>query len=229
MEHVLYINRHSLRLETLQTHLTLFFSFNLSHNKILTSVQILLYVSVSVSLCLFWPQKTAVDETGFVIKNVLSLPIVNKKEEIVGVATFFNRKDGKPFEEQDEQITEVRPSQPSPLAGKVVEFDFTSYFSCRLSHNFWAGPCSTVTPTISWTEWSGGKKLHRKWFFIKQEQPTVRFSRSWWVYYAVSLFSVQAIILSILRCLAEHKGEVWQRTRGVWSKRIVQTLGKPLF
>lgn len=93
------------------------FSFNLSHNKILTSVQILLYVSVSVSLCLFWPQKTAVDETGFVIKNVLSLPIVNKKEEIVGVATFFNRKDGKPFEEQDEQITEVRPSQTSPLAG----------------------------------------------------------------------------------------------------------------
>lgn len=52
-------------------------------------------------------QKEAVDETGFVIKNVLSLPIVNKKEEIVGIATFFNRKDGKPFDEQDEQITEV--------------------------------------------------------------------------------------------------------------------------
>lgn len=52
------------------------------------------------------------DETGFVIKNVLSLPIVNKKEEIVGIATFFNRKDGKPFDEQDEQITEVR----QPLA-----------------------------------------------------------------------------------------------------------------
>lgn len=41
------------------------------------------------------------------IKNVLSLPIVNKKEEIVGVATFFNRKDGKPFDDNDEQITEV--------------------------------------------------------------------------------------------------------------------------
>ena len=52
-------------------------------------------------------QKDAVDETGWKIKNVLSLPIVNKKEEIVGVATFFNRKDGKPFEENDEQITEV--------------------------------------------------------------------------------------------------------------------------
>lgn len=52
-------------------------------------------------------QKEAVDETGFVIKNVLSLPIVNKKEEIVGVATFFNRKDGKPFDEHDEQITEA--------------------------------------------------------------------------------------------------------------------------
>ncbi|XP_030627754.1 cone cGMP-specific 3',5'-cyclic phosphodiesterase subunit alpha'-like [Chanos chanos] len=52
-------------------------------------------------------QKDEVDETGWKIKNVLSLPIVNKKEEIVGVATFFNRKDGKPFEENDEQITEA--------------------------------------------------------------------------------------------------------------------------
>ncbi|TKS85665.1 Cone cGMP-specific 3',5'-cyclic phosphodiesterase subunit alpha' [Collichthys lucidus] len=52
-------------------------------------------------------QKEAVDETGWRIKNVLSLPIVNKKEEIVGVATFFNRKDGKPFDENDEQITEA--------------------------------------------------------------------------------------------------------------------------
>uniref|UniRef100_A0AAQ5ZDE6 Phosphodiesterase n=1 Tax=Amphiprion ocellaris TaxID=80972 RepID=A0AAQ5ZDE6_AMPOC len=51
--------------------------------------------------------KEAVDETGWMIKNVLSLPIVNKKEEIVGVATFFNRKDGKPFDENDEQITEA--------------------------------------------------------------------------------------------------------------------------
>lgn len=60
------------------------------------------------NVALFSPfQKEAVDETGFVIKNVLSLPIVNKKEEIVGVATFFNRKDGKPFDEPDEQITEV--------------------------------------------------------------------------------------------------------------------------
>uniref|UniRef100_A0A8C5FCA7 Phosphodiesterase n=1 Tax=Gadus morhua TaxID=8049 RepID=A0A8C5FCA7_GADMO len=50
-----------------------------------------------------WP----VDDSGFVIKNVLSLPIVNKKEEIVGIATFFNRKDGKPFDEHDEQITEA--------------------------------------------------------------------------------------------------------------------------
>ncbi|NXN55540.1 PDE6C phosphodiesterase, partial [Rynchops niger] len=52
-------------------------------------------------------QKGPVDETGWVIKNVLSLPIVNKKEEIVGVATFYNRKDGKPFDEYDEQITET--------------------------------------------------------------------------------------------------------------------------
>jgi hypothetical protein len=37
----------------------------------------------------------------------LSLPIVNKKEDIVGVVTFYNRKDGKPFDEHDEHITEV--------------------------------------------------------------------------------------------------------------------------
>lgn len=59
------------------------------------------------NVCFHLLQKEAVDETGFIIKNVLSLPIVNKKEEIVGIATFFNRKDGKPFDEHDEQITEV--------------------------------------------------------------------------------------------------------------------------
>ncbi|KAM7330160.1 hypothetical protein ACRRTK_011773 [Alexandromys fortis] len=52
-------------------------------------------------------QKGPVDETGWVIKNVLSLPIVNKKEDIVGVATFYNRKDGRPFDEHDEYITET--------------------------------------------------------------------------------------------------------------------------
>ncbi|KAF7477069.1 cone cGMP-specific 3' 5'-cyclic phosphodiesterase subunit alpha' [Marmota monax] len=52
-------------------------------------------------------QKGPVDETGWVIKHVLSLPIVNKKEDIVGVATFYNRKDGKPFDEHDEHITET--------------------------------------------------------------------------------------------------------------------------
>uniref|UniRef100_A0A8C0E6F7 Phosphodiesterase n=1 Tax=Balaenoptera musculus TaxID=9771 RepID=A0A8C0E6F7_BALMU len=52
-------------------------------------------------------QKGPVDETGWVIKNVLSLPIVNKKEDIVGVATFYNRKGGKPFDEYDEHITET--------------------------------------------------------------------------------------------------------------------------
>ncbi|KAJ8248635.1 hypothetical protein GJAV_G00244120 [Gymnothorax javanicus] len=52
-------------------------------------------------------QKEAVDESGWMIKNVLSLPIVNKKEEILGIATFFNRKDNKPFDEYDEQITEA--------------------------------------------------------------------------------------------------------------------------
>ncbi|MEE6460330.1 hypothetical protein FKM82_000923 [Ascaphus truei] len=51
-------------------------------------------------------QSGPLDESGWVIKNVLAMPIVNKKEEIVGVATFYNRKDGKPFDEQDETLME---------------------------------------------------------------------------------------------------------------------------
>uniref|UniRef100_A0A8C5H6L7 Phosphodiesterase n=1 Tax=Gouania willdenowi TaxID=441366 RepID=A0A8C5H6L7_GOUWI len=50
--------------------------------------------------------KEPLDESGWTIKNVLSMPIVNKKEEIVGVATFYNRKDGKPFDEMDETLME---------------------------------------------------------------------------------------------------------------------------
>lgn len=52
-------------------------------------------------------QKEPLDESGWTIKNVLSMPIVNKKEEIVGVATFYNRKDGKPFDDMDETLMEV--------------------------------------------------------------------------------------------------------------------------
>uniref|UniRef100_A0A667YK74 Phosphodiesterase n=1 Tax=Myripristis murdjan TaxID=586833 RepID=A0A667YK74_9TELE len=51
-------------------------------------------------------QKEPLDNSGWTIKNVLSMPIVNKKEEIVGVATFYNRKDGKPFDEMDETLME---------------------------------------------------------------------------------------------------------------------------
>uniref|UniRef100_A0A4W5NG15 Phosphodiesterase n=1 Tax=Hucho hucho TaxID=62062 RepID=A0A4W5NG15_9TELE len=50
--------------------------------------------------------KGPLEKSGLTIKNVLSLPIVNKKEEIVAVATFYNRKDGKPFDEQDETLME---------------------------------------------------------------------------------------------------------------------------
>ncbi|KAI4879677.1 hypothetical protein NFI96_032010 [Prochilodus magdalenae] len=56
---------------------------------------------------MFTFQTEPLDDRGWTIKNVLSLPIVNKKEEIVGVATFYNRKDGKPFDEQDEQLMEA--------------------------------------------------------------------------------------------------------------------------
>ncbi|XP_048398920.1 rod cGMP-specific 3',5'-cyclic phosphodiesterase subunit alpha isoform X3 [Stegostoma tigrinum] len=52
-------------------------------------------------------QNEPLDNLGWTIKNVLSMPIVNKKEEIVGVATFYNRKDGKPFDEMDETLMEA--------------------------------------------------------------------------------------------------------------------------
>ncbi|XP_044000119.1 rod cGMP-specific 3',5'-cyclic phosphodiesterase subunit beta [Gambusia affinis] len=52
-------------------------------------------------------QTEPLDDSGWTIKNVLSLPIVNKKEEIVGVATFYNRKDGKPFDDHDENLMEA--------------------------------------------------------------------------------------------------------------------------
>ncbi|KAK2530497.1 Pde6c [Columba guinea] len=71
-------------------------------------------------------QKGPVDETGWVIKNVLSLPIVNKKEEIVGVATFYNRKDGKPFDEYDEQIIE-KEELPDPKDLELYEFRFSDF------------------------------------------------------------------------------------------------------
>lgn len=52
-------------------------------------------------------QKGPVDKSGFIIRNVLSLPVVNKKEECVAVCTFFNRTDGKPFDEMDETTAEA--------------------------------------------------------------------------------------------------------------------------
>uniref|UniRef100_A0A6Q2XM19 Phosphodiesterase n=1 Tax=Esox lucius TaxID=8010 RepID=A0A6Q2XM19_ESOLU len=47
------------------------------------------------------------DDSGWTIKNVLCMPIVNMNEDIVGVATFYNRKDGKPFDQQDEELMEA--------------------------------------------------------------------------------------------------------------------------
>uniref|UniRef100_A0A674EEL4 Phosphodiesterase n=1 Tax=Salmo trutta TaxID=8032 RepID=A0A674EEL4_SALTR len=53
------------------------------------------------------PIAKPLDDSGWTIKNVLSMPIVNMTEDIVGVATFYNRKDGKPFDQQDEELMEA--------------------------------------------------------------------------------------------------------------------------
>lgn len=63
-------------------------------------------VCACMCVCVY-AQTEPLDESGWTIKNVLSMPIVNKKEEIVGVATFYNRKDGKPFDDMDETLMEV--------------------------------------------------------------------------------------------------------------------------
>lgn len=68
-------------------------------------------------------QEGPLDDSGWITKNVLSMPIVNKKEEIVGVATFYNRKDGKPFDEHDEVLMEVKScgfgADPCVMAGNT--------------------------------------------------------------------------------------------------------------
>ncbi|EPY87578.1 rod cGMP-specific 3,5-cyclic phosphodiesterase subunit alpha-like protein [Camelus ferus] len=69
-------------------------------------------------------QKEPLDESGWMIKNVLSMPIVNKKEEIVGVATFYNRKDGKPFDEMDETLME-QGELPDAERYEINKFHFS--------------------------------------------------------------------------------------------------------
>ncbi|RXN26965.1 rod cGMP-specific 3, 5 -cyclic phosphodiesterase subunit beta-like protein [Labeo rohita] len=71
-------------------------------------------------------QTEALDSSGWTIKNVLSLPIVNKKEEIVGVATFYNRKDGKPFDDHDEQLMEKK-ELPGPNKFEIYAFHFSDF------------------------------------------------------------------------------------------------------
>lgn len=78
------------------------------------------------------------------------MPIVNKKEEIVGVATFYNRKDGKPFDEQDEVLMEVnacrrwgcrgdpRGRDPGLGAGPGALWVTCA---CSPSHSSWGGQC----------------------------------------------------------------------------------------
>lgn len=75
--------------------------------------------ALNLGFCVSLWQTEPLDNSGWTIKNVLSLPIVNKKEEIVGVATFYNRKDGKPFDDHDEQLMEVNPD-PTECCYKML-------------------------------------------------------------------------------------------------------------
>lgn len=79
-------------------------------------------------------QKEPLDESGWMIKNVLSMPIVNKKEEIVGVATFYNRKDGKPFDEMDETLMEVW------FLRRLLDVGFRGDSGSGTSRATWRGP-----------------------------------------------------------------------------------------
>lgn len=79
---------------------------------------------------MFLLQTEPLDNSGWTIKNVLSLPIVNKKEEIVGVATFYNRKDGKPFDDHDEQLMEVNlaPIAENTFDSRVLRSEPVKWF-----------------------------------------------------------------------------------------------------
>ncbi|KAG7464997.1 hypothetical protein MATL_G00171540 [Megalops atlanticus] len=76
-------------------------------------------------------KKGPLDDSGWTIKNVLSMPIVNKKEEIVGVATFYNRKDGKPFDEMDETLMEAA-ELPDKEKSEIYEFHFYDYYHTEM-------------------------------------------------------------------------------------------------
>ena len=43
-------------------------------------------------------------ETGYRTRSVLCLPLRNRREEVFAVAQLLNRKDGKPFDEEDEKL-----------------------------------------------------------------------------------------------------------------------------
>jgi GAF domain-containing protein len=46
----------------------------------------------------------AVDQkTGFITRSILCLPVKNPQGEVFAVAQLLNRKDGRPFDEDDEQ------------------------------------------------------------------------------------------------------------------------------
>lgn len=134
--------------------------------------------------CLF--QTEPLDSSGWTIKNVLSLPIVNKKEEIVGVATFYNRKDGKPFDDQDEQLMEVcwrwisvtLNNSSSSSIWTVCEIHISIFL--RLWPSSSAGPFWTRTLTTRWTSWSIGKKLPKTWCSTISNAGMTRSRTSWW-------------------------------------------------
>lgn len=90
-----------------------------------------LYIINQFKFLISMLQTEPLDDSGWIIKNVLSLPIVNKKEEIVGVATFYNRKDGKPFDEQDEQLMEVMDMLLTPML--LIDCSYTSHKPTKVS------------------------------------------------------------------------------------------------
>ena len=48
------------------------------------------------------------DYDGFVVRGILSVPIRNSEDKVIGVVQLMNKINGKPFTDTDINIVEVR-------------------------------------------------------------------------------------------------------------------------
>ncbi len=60
--------------------------------------------------------------TGYVTKTMLSIPILGVSESAIGVFQVLNKNDGKPFNEEDEQLLKNMSSYAASLLNKAMDY-----------------------------------------------------------------------------------------------------------